>query len=338
MEIAQIERTVTPDLVHIWGTEQIWASVYEQGYIRTPTLLDIQGVLYAYTDYYYGGLSFSEILNCIGLKEIIMPWRTLWNKKRIFRKRGAVELECLKKFAYISYQSAWVKNQLANVNPRAQYYSTKIMLRQRFYDCPYWGYTLCGEKPVLFSVCSAAVPYKGIHTLIKAIFILKQKYPKIILNLAGRIDVGKKILDGYSIFLRKLIKKYDLEENIHYTGPLNEIEIIENLRKCNVCIIPSYVETYCLAFAESMMVGVPTVVSFAGAMPELAAHGKEALFYNSMDYRTCAAHISTLIEDREMAEFMSKNAIELRKEQNDTESVVKTQLQIYDSILKCERP
>ena len=333
-EIAKIEQTVAPDLVHIWGTEQIWASVYAQGYIKAKALLDIQGLLFAYADSYYGGLSFSDILDCINLKEIIMPWRTLWNKKRIFRKRGMIELECIKKFTHISYQSQWVKNQLENINSMAYYYPTRIMLRDMFYSCPHWKYTSCSSKPVLFSFCSAAVPYKGIHTLLKAISVLKQKYPNIILYLAGRIDVGNKLLDGYSIFLHKLIKQNNLENNIHYTGPLNETQIIEHLQKCNVCIIPSYIETYCLALAESMIVGIPTVVSFAGAMPELAVHEKEALFYNSMDYKTCAAHISTLIENKEYAETLSKNGRRQRQKQNNINSVIQTQLKIYTSIIE----
>lgn len=336
-EIAQIEEKVAPDLVHIWGTEQIWASVYQQGFIKTKALLDIQGLLFSYTDYYYGGLSFSDILHCIHLKEMMMPWRTLWNKKRIFRKRGLTELACLEDISCISYQSEWVKNQLVDINPTARYFPTKIMLRNMFYDCAPWKYTPCGNKPVIFSFCSAAVPYKGMHTLLKALSILKQKYPHITLNLAGRINVGNKLLDGYSIFLHKLIKRYNLEDNVHYTGPLNEAQIIGHLQKSNVCVVPSYIETYCLAFAESMIVGVPTVASFAGAMPELAVHEREALFYNSMDYKTCAAHISTLIENKEYAEFISKNGLSRRKKQNDINTVVQTQLNIYNSIIQTER-
>ena len=65
--------------------------------------------------------------------------------------------------------------------------------------------------------------------------------------------------------------------------------MIGELLNCNVCVMPSFIETYCLAFAEAMMVGVPVVVSFAGAMPELAEHNKEAMFYNPLDHITCAA-------------------------------------------------
>ena len=72
-----------PDLVHIWGTEKLWASIYRKGYIGVPTILDIQGLLAPYTEYYYGGLSIKEIFESIHLKEILMPTRTLFHKKEI---------------------------------------------------------------------------------------------------------------------------------------------------------------------------------------------------------------------------------------------------------------
>ena len=61
---AKIEQEVKPDLVHIWGTESIWADVYRKGYIKAKAVLEIQGLISAYVKYYYGGLNFSELLKC----------------------------------------------------------------------------------------------------------------------------------------------------------------------------------------------------------------------------------------------------------------------------------
>jgi len=97
-EVARLLNEVNPDLVHIWGTESIWASIYEQGFIKFKTIIDIQGLLYVYKDFYYGGLNFKEILQSIHLKEILMPWRILFEKKRVFEKRGELEISCLKIF------------------------------------------------------------------------------------------------------------------------------------------------------------------------------------------------------------------------------------------------
>lgn len=332
-DIIDVEK---PDLVHIWGTEKFWASIYRKGYIDVPTILDIQGLLAPYTEYYYGGLSIKEIFQSIHLKEIIMPSRTLFHKKEVFRKRGMSETVNIKSFKHISYQSQWVKNYISFVNPSATLYPTKIMLRKAFVESQKWAFHNVGDSPVIFSTCSAAVTYKGMHIVIKAIALLKSKYPKIKLKLAGNITVGNKLLDGYSVFLNKLIKKYGLQENVIYLGSLDENQIIAHLQEANACVIPSFIETYCLAFAESMIVGTPTIASFAGAMPELAENGKEALFYNSVDYYTCAAYIDKVLQDKRLAEKLSENGRVRRMKENDIDIVVKTQLDIYNEVLSNE--
>lgn len=326
-----------PDLVHIWGTEKFWASIYRKGYICVPTILDIQGLLAPYTEYYYGGLSIKEIFQSIHLKEIIMPTRTLFHKKEVFRKRGMSETANIKSFKHISYQSQWVKNYISFVNPSAILYPTKIMLRKAFLDSQKWNFHDVGDSPVVFSTCSAAVTYKGMHIIIKAVALLKSKYPNIKLKLAGSINIGDRLLDGYSVFLNNLIRMYGLQENVIYLGSLDENQIIAHLQEANACVIPSFIETYCLAFAESMIVGTPTIASFAGAMPELAENGKEALYYNSVDYYTCAALIDKVLQDKELANRLSVTGRARRMSENNMDAVVKTQLEIYENVLSNER-
>lgn len=333
LEVKKIIDKINPDIVHIWGTENIWASIYQQGYITCKTIIDIQGLLFAYTDYFYGGLTNSEIMQSIHLKEILMPWRSIFWKKRIFKKRGNIELHCLKQFENIAFQSNWVNHQIKTINKKANYFNSKIILRDSFYSTTPWEYTTT-SAPIIFSSASSAVSYKGVHVLIKAIAILKQKYPNIQLRLAGKINVGNKLLDGYSIFLKKLIKKLDLEKNVIYLGSINEDQIISELKNCNVCVVPSFIETYCLAFAESMIVGTPTVVSYAGAMPELAENEIEAIFYNSIDYRDCAAKIERLIYDKELAEKISNNCRNRRLKENNRKAVIDNQIKIYEALLE----
>lgn len=105
------------------------------------------------------------------------------------------------------------------------------MLRKAFIESQTWAFHNVGDSPIVFSTCSAAVTYKGMHIIIKAIALLKSKYPKIKLKLAGNINVGNKLLDGYSVFLNKLIKKYGLQENVIYLGSLDENQIITHLQE-----------------------------------------------------------------------------------------------------------
>lgn len=332
--LSEIEKIVAPDLIHIWGSENVWVSAYAQGAIKTKAFVDIQGILSSCYPYYYGGLNFKDILKCIHLKEILMPSRLLFHKKEVFKQRGSIESNCLKRFKIISYQSEWVKNQLSYINPDAIYIPTKIMLRDSFYTAEPWKYKNNKNSPVVFTSASGAIPYKGIHILLNSIKLLKKDYPSIKLKIAGNMKIGGLLMDGYSLYLEEKIKELGIGNNVIFLGSLNETELVKELQNSNCCVISSFVETYCLAFAESMMIGVPTIASFAGAMPELAKHGEECLFYNPIDFQTCASYIKKLIEDKNLAEYISANGRKRRMKENDRELVLQTQINNYNQIIK----
>lgn len=331
--VIQIIEKEKPDLLHVWGTEGCWASIVALNNINVKKLLEIQGLLSRCHHFFYGGLDFKNLLKCIHLKEIIMPWRSLFSKKYIFLKRGEKEIEYLSYFENISYQSEWVKNSLRYIVPNSKLFSTRLLLRKEFYKCNPWQYINIGTKPIIFSSTSAAISYKGYHRLIQAISYIKKNYPDVQLRLAGNINVGNRLRDGYSIYLQKLIKKYNLQDNIVYLGSLNADQIIHELQNANVCVVPSFVESYCLAFAEAMIVGCPTVCAFSGAMPEQADNEKEALFYNPDDAVQCAALIEKILENKELAINLSNASRKRKLIDNDRLLVIKTQMDIYNTIL-----
>lgn len=80
------------------------------------------------------------------------------------------------------------------------------------------------------------------------------------------------------------------------------------MHNANAVVIPSFVESYCVAAKESLTVGVPTVISFSGAMPELAIHEKTALFFPPGDALICSNALEKFIVDKEYAKLISQNA------------------------------
>lgn len=334
-EVLRIANVENPDIIHIWGVESFWGSLMLKGYINKPCIIEIQGILSSYYHFYYGGMKMEELFNSIHTKEILMPNRTLFNKKNIFRKRGEYEKKVLQVAKYINIQSTWAKEQVMNISNNAQFFNTSIILRPAFYSSSPWKLRN-NSAPRIFTSASAAIPYKGMHIAIKAIAELKKYYPNTRLYIAGNMIVGNHLIDGYSIYLKRLIKKYDLIDNIKLLGPLDENQIVEQLHLADVCLIPSFVETFCLAFTEAMMVGTPTVVAYSGAMPELARDRVDAVFYNPMDYISCSQRIKMLYENKVLAQNISTACRNRRfAEQNPTE-IVRNQIKTYMSIIDIE--
>ena len=335
--VRSLVNDINPDLIHIWGTESVWFLMNKLGVFSDyAVLLDMQGLLKSCYESYYGGLNFLERIKCIGLNEILKPTSSIWSSRNLLKKRALNEELVLKSYKHISYQSNWIKNRLSEFNLDAKLYSTKIILRKDFYNHR-WKPT-DNQSPKLFTIMSSAVPYKGLHILIKACAIIKRKYPDFILYIVGSFFQGKyNIRTGYESFIKKLISKYDLTANIHFCGTLSSNQIVQLQLKCDVSIVPSLVESYCLGMAEAMMVGLPVVASYSAALPTIADDKIEVLFYSPLDYIDCAAKIISIFEEKEFALSLSNNAVNRRIKDNSVKDVVNTQIGIYNEVLYLER-
>ena len=334
-EVRRIEEEVNPDIVHIWGTENIWGLLYKEGYIHSPAFLEMQGV--PSVDYnYYGGLTLYERWKCFWapMTFVQFPNNTLWGGFRQFKKLGARSVNIINAFKVVSVQSRWVEDHVLQICNSAKIFHTRIILRDSFYNCIPWSWKECGDSPIVFTTTSRNAPYKGIHVLLRAIGELKKRYPGIKLNIAGSLNSkkGKFFDSGYTRYLLKIIKGCGIEDNVHFLGPLQAEQIVEQLQLANVCVIPSFIESYCVALAESMIVGTPTVVSYAAAMPEFANDKIEALFYDSMDYVSCAARIEDIISSKALSERLSANGRSRKLIDCDKSEMLTIQLNNYNSI------
>ncbi|MFT3949343.1 MAG: glycosyltransferase [Agriterribacter sp.] len=330
--LQQIEQEVQPDLIHIWGTESFWAMAGAKNFFKAPVLLDMQGILYAYAKVFYGGLTNGELLKSIGLKEILLPSRHLYFRKKAFEKRGINEKFVIKNTSFISVQSEWVEAHVISENPDCNIFRTGIILRKEFYTTKQWQYDET-RSPVIFTSSSGSTSYKGLHILFRALAVLKQKFSSIKLRVAGTIIQQKKVQDGYTLWLLKLAKQLNISDNIEWLGPLNAEQIIQQFYAASVAVVPSVAETYCLALAEAMIVGVPCVVSYAGAMPELARHNESAMYFPAGDFMCCAWHIEKVIKQQRLAESLSEAARAKGLVRNDPEYIANNQLKIYDEII-----
>ena len=333
--IKSIESHLMPDLIQIWGTESYWGMLAVNKIIKSPVILEMQGMLHLYEKVYYGGLSTKDVLNCIGLKEILFPKLLLQKKKKNFREQGKLEKIIIKGTDHISVQSEWVNSVVQHSNPSAKIYSTKMLLRKQFYNAATWQHSSSSE-PTIFTSSSGSVPYKGLYVVFRVLSVLKDRYPNLKVRIAGNIPTTKSTWrrDGYTNWLLSEAKKCKVEDAIEWLGPLDVNEIIKEIQQASVVVIPSYIETYCLALAEAMYLGAPVVVSYSSAMTELAKDGESALYFPIGDHISCAAQVEKVLSDKSLATKLGKNARETGIIRNAPESFIDNQISIYNEFLK----
>ena len=101
-----------------------------------------------------------------------------------------------------------------------------------------------------------------------------------------------------------------------------------------VYVNPSLVESYSAAAAEALLLGVPSVLAYSGAMPDFSEELAVCLYYSPMDYIACAMQIDTLYREGEIRSQLTCNAIKIMTKKCDFENIRQTQLSIYDNIIK----
>ena len=320
---------IAPDIIHVWGVENYYCHLVPTFNLNIPTLLEIQGLRGPCADVYYGDLSISETIKCFGIREILFPIaKSIYKMKGDMKRLGFSDRNAIELYQHISTQSKWIKDLIRDINNNATVYETGISIREEFWTTNKWNYNNCNKD--FYCSSGGPAPYKSIQTAIRALASVVKRYPATRLYVIGDFkDSNWLHQSGYLSFIKKMIKKMKLTENVIFTGPLYANEITNIMHKCIGMVQTSYVESYSLAVAEAMAVGVPTIISYAGAMPELATDHVSALFYSPGDYIACASRMIELIENKDMAENISDKAYKLAHERNNDRLVLEKQLRIY---------
>lgn len=340
LQVQEVINEYNPDIIHIWGIELFWGLLVSEGYIdKNKTIIEIQGINSVWADYVYADLTFKDLLSCVRLKELICPSFTIFSTKKRLKSYYNQDKRILSSCKYISTQSDWTRGQIFPfISKDSMVLETLRPLREAFLKSKQWSASNLDNKFTIFAFSSGASPLKGMHIVIKALSILSRKYPNIKLRIAGGYQHGfpcyKKA--GYVKYIEKLICTLNLRGKVEFLGSLDENQLVNEMQNASIMVQPSFVESYCAALAEGMAVGIPCVVAYAGAMPELAVDGESALYYSPSDYVDCANKIMRLYENKGFAQSISNSARSIALNRNDIVRVVDRQISLYENVLKAK--
>lgn len=333
-QFVQVIRDINPDIIQVWGTENAFGILPFSKELPGIKFLTVQGVLSSMGPCNLRGFTWQEVFSTIGLRELFTNRTSIIGITRSFFEDAVIENNIIRSSEYILNQSEWTDAQILAIKPKAILFRTERVLRAEFTSAKKWNeFSRNDEYPVIFT-SALGYSWKGLHSLLKATKVLKLYQPNFELRIAGRYGRTDWLGDGYLRFMRKFIRSNNLQNNITWLGAVDASQIVDELQKAHVYVNPSYVESYSNALAEAMMIGTPSVVSFAGAMPELADNYKEALFYTPGDIKQCAHLINKLIKKKDLASELSHNSILRAERRNNSEAIAKNQFEIYQQLLE----
>jgi glycosyltransferase involved in cell wall biosynthesis len=320
--------TVKPDIIHIHGTENAFLCIL--GKVNVPVVISIQGNLtviqHKYLAGYYGNF-IKQKNDRITLKSLVFGRNSFNKGYKTMQKMAKIEQSHLKYAKNIIGRTAWDSRITSVLSPKSTYYSGNEMLRDKFYTSK-WNNNYESGKIILFTTSGNSY-YKGFETLCHCLNILNDRGLSIEWRVAG---ISKDSL------INKITKQH-LGENypklgLMLLGSIEENNLIRNMQKSHLYIMPSHIENSPNNLCEAMIIGMPCVATFAGGTPSMLKDGEEGVLVQDGDPWVMAGAILEIINNPSEAEIYSKNARERALKRHDKATIISELIQTYSKIIK----
>ena len=139
---------------------------------------------------------------------------------------------------------------------------------------------------------------KNFVTLIHALPKVRDRFPDLILKIAGRpVD------QNYVKRLETLIAALDLKDCIKFLGHVEVPALSELYKTCSLFVFPSTVETFGNPLVEALACGAPIASSNTAAMPEVL--GDAACFFDPHNPEEIATVVIDLLDHEVKHEKLS---------------------------------
>lgn len=265
-----------PEVVHIHGSEFPHGLAYVNAVGSSGVVVSIQGMVSGIARYYAGGIDIRSIKKCLTARDIIKHNGLRYGQSE-FEKRGKLECELFTKVSHIIGRTEWDKAHAWAINPNAEYHYCGETLRGSFYNHS-WEYDKCIPHTIFVSQAGYAI--KGLHKLLEAMPIVLRNYPDAKVFVAGSDPTIAPWwrITGYGKYLKTLVRKLGISNNIEFLGMLQEDAMCKAYLKSNVFVCPSSIENSPNSLGEAQLLGMPHIASFVGGIPEIVCYNQDILY------------------------------------------------------------
>jgi glycosyltransferase involved in cell wall biosynthesis len=192
------------------------------------------------------------------------------------------------------------------------------------------------ESPVTIGYFARVAPEKGLHNLVEAYRLLRQRrdLPPTRLEVAGYLGREHR---GYLASLEKLLAKDGLSAEFRYHGTLDRKGKIDFLRSLDVASVPTdYEEPKGLFLLEAMASGVPVVQPRRGAFTELLELTGGGRLVPAGDNRRLAEALAELVLDPEARRELGRRAAEGVRRHLSVAEMARRTLRVLEGVVTKE--
>jgi D-inositol-3-phosphate glycosyltransferase len=143
-------------------------------------------------------------------------------------------------------------------------------------------------------------PIKGLDLLLRAVSHLPDGRNTRLLVVGG--NAGK--VDEL-VRMKSLANELGIGEKVVFTGVVEHEKMPLFYNAADVCIIPSYHESFGLVAVEALATGTPVVASRVGGLATIVKDGETGYLVDELSPQAFALHICLLLGDEEIRQVMA---------------------------------
>ena len=322
----ELVETVNPDLVFMFGTENPFGLIADQ--IEPPVIISIQAVLNGLIEHLFDGLSNQEKIGILFSKETFLGGG-VFHKYLQLRRAIKMEADIYKRCNYFEGRTEWDKKWKDNLNPGAKYFKIHRVLGQKYYSAV-WEQS--ESYPYRLYTTSSNASFKGGITLVRAMIELQRRgFLHLNLRIAGihgESSTGKIILN--------LIEKHNLQEQVKLLGRIQPDQIIAEMKRAALFILPSHMDNSPNSLGEAMLMGIPCIASSAGGIESMLEDRQNGLIYDPDSISALTDCIEELISQPDFASDLGHNALIAAHERHAPKKIAEKTYQMYCQVLNQE--
>ena len=156
-----------------------------------------------------------------------------------------------------------------------------------------------GERIILF--VGRIEPLKGIDILISAAAQLHEDENFRVLIVGGDTRAEAELAT-----LRALAERLDIDHHISFVGAVPHEDLPMYYNAADVCVVPSYYESFGLVAVEAMACGVPVVASRVGGLTSTVSDGETGYLIPWRCPEPFAERLELLLDNDELTQPSSR--------------------------------
>ena len=316
-EMLNIVNDFNPDLIHIFGSEQMFGLL--SLYSKIPIIIHMQGLMNPNLNTFFPpSYSLFDLL----LKDKFFLKN--FNNYKGFKKAAKTENVILSNCKFFMGRTEWDYRISKLYSPNSKYFYCSEILRKEFYLCKPWNNRNLGKVIQITSTISSPM-YKGADLILKTAQILKTKTNlNFEWNVFGINDMN---------LAEKKTGINSKEVSVQVKGVISSTDLCDYLTKSHCFFHSSYIDNSPNSICEAQIIGVPVISTNVGGISSLIEHKKSGLLFPSNDPYSGASLIIQIVDDPKFSQNISNNSRRIALKRHNKDIIIKDLMKAYKSII-----